>query len=60
MGLVGDKTGSPVSQGELGGEPHLRFIKAHAAQGGVTLRLEQGDLGGYLGMRFQLKPSQNS
>jgi hypothetical protein len=55
VGPVGDKIGSPrppVDQGEPRGEPHPRLIRAHAAQGGVTLGPEQGELGAnfcYLG-----------
>jgi hypothetical protein len=32
-------------QGETRGEPHPRYIRARAAQGGVTLGPEQGEAG---------------
>jgi hypothetical protein len=35
VGPIEDKIGSPV-------EPHPRLNQAHAAQGGITLGLEQG------------------
>jgi hypothetical protein len=43
VGPVGDKIGSPrppLSKGE----PRVSLTRAHAAQGGVTLGLEQGEL----------------
>jgi len=67
----GDKIGSPpspVGQGEPGVSPRQRLTRAHAAQGGVTLGLEQGELGAnfcYLGSkkeawRFSLRSPCNS
>ena len=60
VGPVGDKIGSPrpaltqVSPGEPRVSRSPRLTQAHAAQGGVTLGLEQGELGAnfcYLGFR---------
>ena len=55
-GPVGDKIGLPVhllAKDEHWGEPHSRLTGAHAAQGGVTLGLEQGEVGGeFLGHQF--------